>query len=93
VLDVLYDPGNHAEVIVNPSTPDPFVAARQSAGARMASYAPGGFVISPHGGPDAQAPASSSAADQLEKLVGLRERGALTEEELELQKRRILEGM
>jgi hypothetical protein len=80
----------------NPSTPDPFVASIQSAGARMASYAPGGFVISPHGGPaapDAQAPASSTAADRLEKLGGLRERGALTEEEFELQKRRILEGM
>jgi hypothetical protein len=65
VLDVLYDPGNHADVIVNPSAPDPFVAAMQSAGTRMASYAPGHVVINPRGGPAAPAPASSSAADQL----------------------------
>jgi len=44
------------------------------------------------GGPSAAAAPAATVADQLQQLEGLRDRGTLTPEEFEAQKRRLLDG-
>jgi hypothetical protein len=44
------------------------------------------------GGADRGKPAGGDVAGQLEKLEGMLQRGTLTQEEFDAQKRRLLEG-
>jgi hypothetical protein len=70
------------------------MAAAQAAQAATASAA-AGSTPSASGAPASPAPTASSGDDriaQLERIAGLRDRGVLTEDEFQAEKRRILGG-
>ena len=106
-VDVLYDPGNHSQLVVDPRKQDTindvlaaaqqqqnaimsaFAASQQQAsgsGRRIVVLGPGGEIVQA-GGQSAPAP---DPVDQLQKLVDLRDRGALTEAEFVVEKSKIL---
>jgi hypothetical protein len=99
-LNVLYDPDDHSKVVVDSS---PEGAAEALLGESMGELVreavadPAGFreqmqdranqIAAAFGAPGAT---HSDPVDQLERLADLKERGALTQEEFEAEKRRIL---
>lgn len=92
-VDVLYDPKERSKVVIDPRTEptvDPVLAAARQA---AATAGPGVFVMGP-GGQLTQVGAAAAAhedpVDELQKLVDLHNRGALTDSEFAAQKSRIL---
>jgi hypothetical protein len=108
-VDVLYDPGNHSQLVVDPRKQDTikdmlavaqqqqsaivsaFAASQQQAGGsgrRIVVLEPGGQIVQAGG----QAAPAADPVDQLQKLVDLRDRGALSEDEFVAEKSKILEA-
>jgi len=89
---VLYDPQDHSRVAIDhtPMTDAERAERNRRAAEKARAEGRAAFAFPPAAAPAASRPAMS-AADELEKLAALRDRGVLTELEFETQKRKILD--
>jgi hypothetical protein len=89
---VLYDPRDHSKVAIDHTPMTDAERAEQRRRAAENARAQGrAAVVFPSAAASAASHPATSTADELEKLAALRDRGVLTEQEFETQKRKILD--
>lgn len=98
-LSVLYDPNNHKKVVHEADPATPMWGVGAGAAAMVLTRGADGNIVpinlaagSTQSIPGAAAPAAPDRIEQLEKLADLKARGALTDEEFQTEKKRLLGG-
>jgi len=93
VVDVLFDPDDHSKVVIDPWSQDTMTNMIAEAQQQAAALGPGVFVL----GADGQMTSAASPAgpardplDQVQELSDLRDRGALSDDEFQAAKSKIL---